>query len=140
MAILLIASAIFVIYSMQSDRKDIDLTYITTPILEEMGKNITLREEILNYSTEEDEEDEDYSDNAAILRDLNNFISSRIKNSYLRYIIKICEPNSVEGCALDLYPRNTYSGVYTDERIISAVVTSDVFSPKKVKIYIWIEV
>lgn len=136
-AILLIASAIFAIYRVQSERKEIDLTYITTPILEEIGKNITLREKILAYNTTEAES---YSENAAILRYLNNFVISRIRSSYLRYSIKICEPAFIGGCALTSYPRNTYSGVYTDERIISAVVTSDVFSPKKVKIYIWIEV
>ncbi len=138
-AILLIASAIFVIYRVQSERKEIDLTYVTAPILEEMGKNIILRERILMYNTNTENGESDMG-NENILRELRDFIDKRLKKSYFKYNITICEPSSVEGCALTSYPRNTYSGVYTDERIISAIVTSDdEFNPKKVKIYLWIE-
>ena len=127
-AILIIASSVFIIYRGVVVNKEFDLTQIITPILEEIGKNITLREKILSYQPSSGEE---------IPPEIRDFVSARIKKPYLNYTIKICDPNFLNGCALENYPENARSGVYADERIISGTVTQKQFSPKKIKIFLW---
>lgn len=97
-----------------------DLSALIPPLLEEISKNVTLREKIIS------------NDSSAIV-DINLYLKERIKQPYLNYTAKICLPTEV--CSLESYPINAKGDVFAAERIISSTLTQ--YNPKKVKIFLW---
>lgn len=90
-----------------------DLTERIPPILDEISKNLTLRNAVLSGNQQE----------------INNFISAQIPETTLNFSLKICDPESV--CSLDEYHPDIYAG----ERIISTNLTY--LAPKRIKLFIW---
>jgi len=97
-----------------------DLSALIPPLLEEISKNVTLREKIIS------------NDSSAII-DINFYLKERIKQPYLNYAVKICIPTEV--CSLESYPTNARGDVFAAERIISSTLTQ--YNPKKIKIFLW---
>jgi len=97
-----------------------DLSVLIPPLLEEISKNVALREKIV-------------SNDSSALSDINLFLRERIKQPYLNYTAKICIPTEV--CSLEAYPANAKDNVFAAERIISSTLTQ--YSPKKIKIFLW---
>lgn len=119
-AILIIFSVLLIINSRQNfNQDDGDLTGMITPILEEIARNVTLREKIVEQGPSVEEE-------------LRTFVGQRITQSTIRYEVAICEIEEI--CSLAAYPRDTDS-VYASERVISS--TLNTYNPRKVKIFLW---
>lgn len=119
-AIMIIFGVLLTIYgTRQAMISQRDLSEMIPPLLEEISKNVTLREKIV-------------SDSNAI-PDLDSFLADRIKEPYLNYAVQICNPNDL--CSLSSYPANAQGDIFTSERIISSTLTQ--YNPKKVKIFLW---
>ena len=117
LASIFILTVLFLFYSSTQDRNEPDFSILARDILIEISRNVTLR-------------------NAALAKD-NAFLHEAVKDkipSYLSFEIKVCEVDNV--CGKSEY---TEGSVYAGERIISSVVNSGQFSPKKVKLFIWRE-
>ena len=119
-AIMIIFGVLLTIYgTRQAIISQRDLSEIIPSLLEEISKNVTLREKIVS--------------NSNAIPDINSFLANRIKEPYINYSVQICNPNDL--CSLSSYPKNTQGDIFTSERIISATLTQ--YNPKKVKIYLW---
>lgn len=113
-SIMIIIGVLFVFFNKQRISNEPDLSERARDILEEVSKNITLREAVLNEDT-------------AVL---NSFIGSKIPENYLTFEYTICEVGSA--CGKSSYtPGNIYSG----ERSISSTINS--LGPKKIRLFIW---
>ncbi len=131
-AILMIFGVLIVIYSSGNTKTRKDLSSMIPQILEEIAKNNTLREKIIQeYDTSKPVDD---SINSAIISEINNSISLKIKQPSLGHNIRICLPDEL--CPLN---SNTYSGIegdiYASERILSSSLRD--FNPKKIKVFLW---
>jgi len=118
-AVLIIFSVILLISRQAAIPQSNDLTGTITPILEEIARNSSLREDIITYGNES-------------VPQLREFVGSRIKLHSLNYEVAVCNVDEI--CSLVSYPSNT-DEIYTGERIISSTLTS--YNPKKVKIFLW---
>lgn len=124
-AILIIFGVVLSFSMIRRTSNERDLFQEITPLLEEIAKNNTLREEIItdpeNAST-------------SILA----FIASRIRDPNIGYNAVICEINEV--CAPD-YPREITGNLYAGSRIISSSLLggSEGAKSKKVNIFLWIK-
>jgi hypothetical protein len=94
-------------------------------MLEEIAKNVTVREAVINDNNE--------SDNAETM--LRGFIGQRLKDPNIGYDLKIC--NYHEVCGID-YPKDAKGNVYSAGRIISSTLSSEGTGPKKVQVFLWI--
>lgn len=132
-SVLLIFGVILIISSQRgSPNNDPEFTDEANDILEELSKNNALRTAVLKYDLSKDET---YLQNGMILEDIDLFIESRLKQSYLKYEIKICDP--VVNCYLDEFPVD--KEVYVADRLISTTPQETNFQPKRIKIFVWIE-
>lgn len=130
-AILLIFGVVLIIATQRGTKvSSQDFTQETKSILEEIAKNNSLRSQVLKYDLTQSETS---SSNAQILSNLRTFIGSRIRQTYLEFEIKICDPS--KNCYLDPYPDT--ENIYTSDRIISTNPDESLFKPKRIKIFIW---
>ena len=83
--------------------------------LEEISKNASLRQAVLEGNIE----------------DIEEFMDRRLPLGSVNYDFTICDINAV--CGLDKYVEGE---VFAQERVISADIRND-FSPKKLRIFIW---
>jgi hypothetical protein len=120
-AIMVIFGVLIVVNSAQRFTEQQDLTRLIVPMLDEIARNVSLRENVVSGG----------SNNVQELRD---FVGERLMQSNIRYEVAICE--STEICSLSEYPADARE-IYAAERIISS--TLNTFDPKKVKIFLWYE-
>lgn len=126
-AVAIVISVLFILNYRGGEETQEDLGRLITPILEEIALDSQLRDQVVQY---------DGSDDSAI-RSLNEFIRPRLRAD-LEFEVKICELGEL--CPLDSYPTDEEGNplnVYAKERVISASIKSEGFSPKKVKIFVW---
>jgi len=119
-AIILVLATLAIISMRKSETNKEDISLQIHPILEVVGSNATLRKSILENPSNAESE-------------IDSVVESRIEQRKFMHRVKICEINSV--CTLDREIKN--SEVFTVERIISASLDIESFSPKKVKIFLW---
>jgi len=132
-AIIIIISVVLIIVSNRQPTKNQDFNTFLTIQLDEIAKNNSLRTLITEYDVEKEESE---GRNGEIITSLNSFLESKIEQSFLTYKIKIC--SATENCFLNEYPSNA-KNIYSAERIISTTIESPSYSPKKVKLFLWIE-
>lgn len=130
-AIILIMSVLLIVFQNRKMATPTDLTENTKIILEEIAKNSSLRMETLSYNSSSLANS---SENSGIISNLKVFVSSKLPSN-LNYEIVICNPEQF--CSLEPYP-NTKNEVYSSERIISADVVFENYTPKKIKLYVWL--
>lgn len=118
-AILIIFGVMLVVNSQQRFTQQQDLTRLIVPMLEEISRNTTLREDIVQNGAGSEEE-------------LRNFVALRLGQSSIKYDVAVCNSNEI--CSMPVYPQDA-AEIYASERIISS--TLEEFSPKKVKIFLW---
>jgi|SRR3989344_5960971 len=123
-AVLIVIGALLAMISQQEVRTEEDKSELLKDVLNEMAKNLTLRDKIVSdsiasYGAEEE---------------LINLLRSKIKNPKLDFNVSICDAYSDACGGTESYPPNA-GDVYTEERIITASLTK--FTPKVVKIYMW---
>ncbi|HLF54052.1 MAG TPA: hypothetical protein VI544_02635 [Candidatus Nanoarchaeia archaeon] len=124
-SILIIFGVILSFAMIRKTNSERDLSKEITPLLEEIAKNNTLREEIIT---------DPENANASVL----TFIASRIKDPNIGYNTVICEIN--ETCAPD-YPIDITGNLYAGSRVISSSLFggSEGAKSKKVNIFLWIK-
>jgi hypothetical protein len=121
LAIMIIFGVLLVVNNSQKFTEQPDLTKLIVPMLEEIARNVALRENIVVNGQES-------------VPELREFVESRLKQSTIKYEVAVCD--SAEICSLSNYPTGA-TEIYASERIISS--TLEEFSPKKVKIFLWYE-
>lgn len=126
-AILIIAGVVLTLAANKKVSSQQDLSTLLPPYLEEIAKNMQLREQIIftNISNETQV-------NATEVA-MENFIKQRIINPNYNFKIKICAINDV--CGLTQYPKNINGDLYAADRVVSATLES--MDSKKIKIYLW---
>ena len=123
-AVLIVLGVILVVASERKVRFESDLSDVLSPILDEIAKNVSLRDKI-------------FLDEAGAIQDMEAISSDKIKNQFLNYSVVICG-NIDEFCGgLGEYPSDAKGSIYSSERIISTRLNATLYSPKKIKIYLW---
>lgn len=123
-AILLIFGILLAIFINRVDRDESNISDLLTPLLEEIARNDTLRERILNYDT-----------NPEIIEHLEEeYLPGRLAPNIGRKV-KICEP--ANACLLESTPDDAIGDIFAKERIISTTLTREEFEPKKLKIFLY---
>lgn len=123
-AILIVLSALVVVYVRSGSSNQVDLSERARDILNEVAKNITLREAILMTPP-----------NMSLI---NNSISKFIPEQNLRFETRVC--NVGDACGKLAY---SDAEVYAAERIVSVYISSDankLIGPdqsKKIRLFIW---
>ena len=120
-AVLVILTAIISISMMKKSVVERDLSGTINPLLEEIAKNSTLREEVII--------DSDASES------VKSFLAKRIKDPSIGFDTKVCEIN--DACSLDRYPANITGNVYAGSRLISSGLISGE-KPKRIGLFLWI--
>jgi len=113
-AIVIIFGVIFIFFAQSRVGSGVDLSGRAGNILEEISKDVTLREAVLNNDTDV----------------IGAFVADRILEAHLDFEVKLCEVGSV--CGKSVY---TEGNVYSAERIISSTLND--FDPKKIRLFIW---
>jgi hypothetical protein len=121
-AILIVLSTLIVVYIRAGSSNQPDLSERAREILNEMARNSTLREAILNYNI----------DNELII---SNSIKNYIPEANIQFDKRICKLD--EACGkLEFTPGD----VYVAERIISSYIGADSVSPenaRKIRLFMW---
>ncbi len=113
-AILIIASVLFIMITREPKKDPIDIHDMQRFILEQISSNDTLRGEILQGQTT--------AKTDAFIND--------IKPSHWDFTIRICQVDEV--CGMPFYVEKE---VYADEILIAANLTH--YQPKKLKLFVW---
>ena len=104
-------------------RDESDLSKMISPLLEEVAKNNTIREEII-------------ADPLNANNTVMNFLRFRIKQPNIVYAVRICEIEDI--CGLSSYPTSISGNIYAGSRVISSGLIGGA-QPKRVSIFLWIE-
>ncbi len=122
-SILIIFAVILSLYQGRRVSSQSDLSDSITPLLEEIAKNNSLRDEIITKG-----------ENAN--QSIRQFVSSRIREPNINYTVRVCEMNEV--CGIVDYPIDISGNVYAGSRLISASLKAGAQS-KKVAIFLWLK-
>lgn len=118
-AIMLIAGALVIIYSRNAEnpsRAD-EIYKLQKTILNEIASDPTLRENVINENEES-------------IKIINNFVKDRVSFP-LNFTVRICGLEDI--CSLGFYKEELYS----QEKVISS--TLEYYTPKKVRLFMWVE-
>ncbi len=119
-SILIILTVVLFILVTRKPSVEVDLSERIGPLLEEIAKNNSIREEIINNS-------------AGANVTIRAFLDSRIERN-IGYDFIIC--NLASSCSLAKYPEDATGNIYVGSRIISSILTRA--DPKRVSIFLWI--
>lgn len=109
-----------------------DLTSIMPPLLDEVARNETLREEIVK--TYNVHQSDTLQSNAVVLHSIEDFLKPRLNNPSLNFSIRVC--SAQELCYLEPFPKDATS-VYGAERFVTADIDSPYIETKKLKMFLW---
>lgn len=132
-AIVLILGTIIIINQSKKINSESDLTEKIPPILDEISKNISLRDKIVRYYVSQPVTVEEENFNKGVINELSISVSNLIDGTLIGHDLRICLPQEI--CSLEEYPSTARGDVYAGERIISS--TLDLYSPKKIKLFLW---
>jgi hypothetical protein len=121
-AILIVLGVILVVSTETERKSEIDFSEILSSILDEVSRDVTLRDMI-------------FSDELSARQNIKDFIENKIKKGKLDYEVKICYFKDV--CSLDSYPVNAEGDIFFEERVISSSLDNPNFKPKKIKLFLW---
>ena len=123
-AILIIFIVILTFSMTRKASTEKDLSERITPLLEEIAKNNSMRDEIVKYNP------------PSIIKaneSIDAFLKSRITETNLGYGFRICGMGEI--CSLGKYPSNITGNIYAGSRIISSSL--EIAQPKRVSIFLW---
>ena len=120
-AILIIFGVILTILIARKPSVEESLSDRIGPLLEEIAKNNSMREDIIKGQESEA--------NITIM----NFLSTKIEPN-IGYGVRICKPD--ETCGLS-YPEGAKGNIYVGSRVISSVLTDA--KPKRLSIFLWVK-
>lgn len=122
-AILIILVAIISLSASRRASTEKDLSETINPLLEEIAKNNSMRDEIITSPVSAE-----YA--------IRTFLGSRIKEPNIGYNVTICNLNEI--CDLS-YPGKVSGNVYAGSRIISSSLGGSATAPKRVSLFLWTE-
>jgi len=125
-AILIIFIVILTFSMTKKTSTEKDLSESITPLLEEIAKNNTMREMIIDTNLT------DVVGTNETIKTIKEFLLSRVDTNIGRDV-RICEIGEV--CGMNSYPTNITGNVYAGSRIISSSLTSA--TPKRISIFLW---
>lgn len=126
-AIIIVLSIVLIMYDRRKVSIESDLAERITPLLDEIARNATMRGIILKDNATMNE-----AENLII-----DFLSKRIMETYIGYNVSVHNLN--ESSALQSYPAGVSGSMYAGDRIISSVLESETFAPKRVKLFLWVK-
>ena len=122
-AVVIILTALVFLSAQRSVPDNRDIGLVLPGLLDEIARNLTLRENVAeNLDEEEIEEFVEIS------------LRARMENPALSITVEIC--NVSEMCFLEPYP-DTEQDIFASERVISGSIKNETFYPKKVKVFMW---
>ncbi len=124
-AILIIFAVILSVSQLRKTRTERDLSETITPLLEEIAKNNSMRDSVID--------DTDDSDDAE--KRITLFLSNKIKaETNLNYSFNICKIDEVCGFK-GSYPTDISGNIYAGSRVISSSLSAA--EPKKITLFLW---
>jgi hypothetical protein len=127
-AAIIIFIVLLSVYQVRQSTFERDLSESINPLLDEIAKNVTLREAVIgNTLTGGNSEAENM---------LRQFVGARLNDPNIGYDVKISDVDVVVG--LDPYPRDIQGNLYAGSRIISSALSTG-GNPKKVNIFLWVK-
>lgn len=126
-AMMLILGVLIFISSSRMTNIEGKLSKQILPMLEEISKDNDLREGIVRTEKDKLNEKEEYLKSS--------FLKERITNPSIGYSVELCEPID-NLCPIEQFPTDAKGDVFAEEGVISSVLPQ--YSPKKVKIFLWI--
>ena len=126
-AMIIIFIVILTITTSRKITSETDLSERITPLLEEIAKNNTIRDEIVSYDDSAGE-----SRNVDANVSIRAFLNAKVDKN-LQYDFKICDVDEV--CGLDEYPKDITGNIYAGSRIISSSLDNS--NPKKLSLFLW---
>jgi len=123
-AILIILVVILTISLTRRAATERDLSETITPLLEEIAKNNSMRDEIITHPENANES-------------IMVFLATRIKEREpnIGYNVRVCEIADV--CSLESYPSDVGGNIYVGSRLISSDLIGGAES-KRVAIFLWV--
>jgi hypothetical protein len=117
--LIILSTLLFVVVRNNADTTTAnDICLQASSIMEEIGKNNTLRESVLNS-------DED---------SIKNFLKNRIDNPLIGYRVRICNMDDL--CSLNQGGFDKVE-ICASERLITTSLSRNEFQPKKLKIFLF---
>ena len=128
-AIIIVAGVIFYALSQQqSSSEKEDFYKLLRPALNEIAKNSTLRDKIMDDTSSTDEAE----------TEILSFLSRRVQSPKLNYNVTICDASPTLPCENPAsYPSSSEKEIYSEERLI--IATPDKSTSKIIKLYLWIK-
>lgn len=126
-AMMLILGVLIFVSSSRMTNVESKLSKQIPPMLEEISKDNDLREGIVRTEKDKLNEKEEYLKSS--------FLKERITNPSIGYGVELCEPID-NLCPIEQFPIDAKGEVFAEEGVISSVLPQ--YSPKKVKIFLWI--
>lgn len=123
-AVLIVIGTLLIIVSKQGVQTEEDKSESMREVLNEIAKNVTLRERIM-----EDDAASNAAENALMI-----ILKQNIVNLKFYFNVSICDAYEGSCGGAGSYPSNAKE-IFTEERIITASPAK--FTPKIVKIYMW---
>jgi len=134
-AILIVSSVLVVVYSRQVERVDPQdyIFVLQKHVLADISSRSDLRKLVL-------EAEEGGADSKPIVPvDLEVFADGKIPDAY-GFHIRICNLGDVnDACKMNetIFRKTIDKNVYVEEAVVSAELTSEAYSPKKVRLFLW---
>lgn len=122
-AVVIILTALVFLSAQRSVPDNRDIGLVLPGLLDEIARNLTLRENVA-----EDLDEEEIEEFVEIS------LRARMENPALSFSVEIC--NVSEMCFLEPYP-DTEQDIFASERVISGSIKNETFDPKKVKVFMW---
>jgi hypothetical protein len=123
-AVIIILVAFVFLSAQRAAPESRDVGTVLPGLLDEVARNLTLREEVAgNY-------DEDSVESSIELT-----LNAKLENPSVNLAVEICNITEVV-CFLEPYP-DTESDIFASERVISSSIKDENFNPKKVKVFLW---
>jgi hypothetical protein len=129
LAILIIAGIVVLFSVDRGSNIESDIANLGPPLLEEIAKDNSLRDQIVDFDFATAEE----GDLEILEKNIEIFLNEKITKAKISYDIKICQ---IDGACIREYPVDAVGDLYASERLVSSSFTSG-FDPKRVKIFLW---
>jgi hypothetical protein len=122
-AVILVLVALVFLSAHRAAPESIDVGVILPGLLDEVARNLTLREKVVG------DYDEESTESA-----IESTLSEKIENPSVNLSVEIC--NVTEVCFLEPYP-DTESDIFSSERVISSSIKDETFEPRRIKVFLW---
>lgn len=122
-AVILILTSLVFLSSQRDFQENRDIGLVLPSLLEEVARNLTMREEVAGSVDEE-----------VIEKNVEVALKSRINSPLVNISVELC--NSTEVCFLEPYP-NTDEDIFSSERVIGGSIRNKTTETKRIRVFMW---